>query len=450
MRLVVVGAGITGLAGARAAVLEARASRIELEVVVLEASERPGGKLFTEEVDGLMVEWGPDAFLAAKPRGKALVEELGLGDQLVPVAPRGRRAFLLRGGTLHPFPPGLVMGVPTSWGSARRAVRAGLLSGGGGLRAAIEPWLPGRPIGHPDEPAATVVRRRLGDEAATRLVEPLLRGVFGAPGSEVGVRSALPRAVGHRSLARALRTPATSGDQSPFLALRGGFRSLVDALVASLPDGAIRTGAPVGAVTAAGDGFGVGGLASDAVLLTAPAPVTAGIAAELAPRAAETLRGVRYNGSAVVVLRFPDDSMIRTLDGSGFLVDADEGLAIAACSWFSSKWPHLTGDRVVLRAVVTDPERLEADDDALAERVVAELGRVMGSRKDPDLVRAHRWDRALPVFGPGHQDLIRDAVAALPERLALAGAFLGGVGIPDCIESGEGAARRLVAVLGRT
>jgi oxygen-dependent protoporphyrinogen oxidase len=339
------------------------------------------------------------------------------------------------------------MGVPTSVGAARRAVRAGLLSRGGGLRAAIEPLLPGRPIGEPDEPAATVVRRRLGDEAATRLVEPLLRGVFGAPGSEVGVRSALPRTIGHRSLARALRTPATPGDRSPFLALRGGFGTLVDALVAALPEGTIRTRTPAGAVTAAGDGFDVGGLTADAVLLTAPAPITAEAIDEVAPRAAETLRAVRYSASAVVVLRFPPDSMTRTLDGSGFLVDPDEGLAMAACSWFSSKWPHLTGDRVVLRAVVTDPALLKADDDALVKRVAAQVGRVMGARTEPDLLRIHRWNEALPVFAPGHQARIADAVSALPDRLAVAGAFLGGVGIPDCIESGETAALGLVDAL---
>jgi oxygen-dependent protoporphyrinogen oxidase len=141
--------------------------------------------------------------------------------------------------------------------------------------------------------------------------------------------------------------------------------------------------------------------------------------------------------------------MTRTLDGSGFLVDPDEGLSIAACSWFSSKWPHLTGDRVVLRAVVTDPEGLSADDDALAARVAAEVGRVMGGPGEPDFLRLHRWSRALPIFAPGHRDRMREATAALPERIAVAGAFLGGVGIPDCIESGENGARRLVAALAR-
>jgi oxygen-dependent protoporphyrinogen oxidase len=149
----------------------------------------------------------------------------------------------------------------------------------------------------------------------------------------------------------------------------------------------------------------------------------------------------------VIVLRYPEGSLVRTVDGSGFLVDPDEGLATAACSWYSSKWPHLTGGRTVLRAVVTDPRRLEATDDDLTSHVAHEVGRVMGAKAEPDLVQLHRWDQALPVFAPGHQDRIRQALAELPDRIAVAGAFLGAVGVPDCIESGEAAARRLVSAL---
>jgi oxygen-dependent protoporphyrinogen oxidase len=348
------------------------------------------------------------------------------------------------------------MGVPTTVGAAARAVRAGMLSVGGGFRAAAEPLVPGRPLGDPDEPAAEVARRRLGRGAATSLVEPLLRGVFGAPGSEIGVRSAFPAAVGHRSLARALRRPSSAqrdGGEAQFLTVRGGFGAMVDALVATLRPGAVRTGTTARAVTPNGDGgFVVATDAGDeragAVLVATPAAEAAGALDGVAPAAAEAFRRIRYGASAVVVLRYPAGSPVRTLDGSGFLVDPEEGLAMAACSWFSSKWPHLAGGRVVLRAVVTDPGHLEASDDGLRERVAAEVGRVMGVRTAPDVVAIRRWDRALPIFAPGHHDRVRGALAALPDRVAVAGASLGAVGVPDCIESGEAAARRLVGSLG--
>jgi len=447
---VVVGAGIAGLAGARAAIAEARRAGIDVRLTVMEAGERAGGKLWTEEADGVTVEWGPDSFLAAKPRGRGLAEELGVG--LVPVALGTRRAFLLRGDRLRPLPGGLVMGVPTTGGALRAAVRGGLLSVAGAARAAIEPLIPGRPIGEPDEPAAAVARRRLGREAASRLVEPLLRGVFGAPGSEIGVRSAFPQAAGNRSLVRSLRRRPGGGAQ--FLGIRGGFGRLVDAVVATLPEGSVRTGAPVAAIRpAAGDRYEVvtDGSAepADAVLVAAPAGAAAAMLSGIAPEASAPLRDMRYAASAVVILRYPAGSAIRTLDGSGYLVDPEEGGAVAACSWFSSKSPDLAGGRVVLRAVVTDAGRLAAPDNELRDLVAAEVSRTMGARTDPDLVRMRRWEQALPVFGPGHGDRVRDALSALPDGIALAGASLGAVGVPDCIESGESAARTLIGRLAR-
>jgi oxygen-dependent protoporphyrinogen oxidase len=444
----VVGAGIAGLAGAQAAIAEARRAGIDVRVTVLEAGERIGGKLWTEEADGVTVEWGPDSFLAAKPRGRGLAEELGVG--LVPVAAGARRAFLLRSGRLKPIPDGLVMGVPTTAGSLRTAVREELVSLPGAARAAVEPLIPGGSIGEPDEPAAAVARRRLGREAADRLVEPLLRGVFGAPGTEIGVRSAFPMAVGNRSLVRALRRRPGGGAQ--FLGVRGGFGRLVDALVSALPAGSVRAGASVVSIRpAAGGGFEVitdaGAELGDAVLVATPADAAAAMLAGIAPESSAALRDVRYGASAVVVLRYP--STVRVPDGSGYLVDPEEGGTVAACSWFSSKWPDLAGGRVVFRAVVTDPSRLAAPDDELRDRVAAEVSRTIGARTGPDVVRMRRWEQALPVFGPGHGERMRAATAALPDGIALAGAFLGAVGVPDCIESGESAARGLIGHLAR-
>lgn len=443
-----VGAGIAGLAGARATISEARRAGIDVGVTVLEAGERIGGKLWTEEADGVTMEWGPDSFLAAKPRGRGLAEELGLS--LVPVASGARRAFLLRGGRLRPIPGGLVMGVPTTAGSLRSAVREGLVSVPGAARAAVEPLIPGGSIGEADEPATAVARRRLGREAADRLVEPLLRGVFGASGTEIGVRSAFPQAVGNRSLVRSLRRRPGGGAQ--FLGIRGGFGRLVEALVAALPADSVRTGAPVAAIRpAGGDRYEVvtdrDVEPADAVLVATPAGAAGAMLSGIARESSAALRGVRYAASAVVVLRYP--STIQVPQGSGYLVDPEEGGTVAACSWFSSKWPDLAGGRVVFRAVVTDPGMLAAPDDELRDRVAAEVSRTMGARTGPDLVRMRRWNQALPVFGPGHGERMRAALAAAPDGIALAGAFLGAVGVPDCIEAGESAARALIGHLAR-
>ena len=109
-RVVVVGGGITGLA--TAFYLQRSAAAGRLDVVVLEAAPRSGGKLRTECRDGFLIEAGPDSFLTAKPAAVELCRELGLAEALVPqLQPRG--AYVLRRGRLVPIPAGMRLVHPT-------------------------------------------------------------------------------------------------------------------------------------------------------------------------------------------------------------------------------------------------------------------------------------------------------------------------------------------------
>ena len=320
-RLVVVGAGVAGLAGARAALAAAGAAGIGLRLTILEASGRAGGEVWTEDVDGTPIDWGPDSFIAEKPRGTGLATELGLGADLVPVAPG--RSFLLRGGRLFPIPPGIALGVPVRPAALVEAVREGLLTPWGALRAAAEPALP--PMDGREPSARELARARLGSEVADRLVEPLLRGVLGAPASRIGAWSAFPQAAGARSLVRALRSRRP---RPSFVSIRGGIGRLVDALVAGLPEGTVRLGRAAIGLEAGGGAYRVrtseGPLAADAVLVAAPAPAAAAVLSTAVPRAAGELSAIRYGASAVFVLRFPPGRVAHPLDGSGYLVDPSE------------------------------------------------------------------------------------------------------------------------------
>ncbi len=75
-RLVVVGAGITGLAAA----FEWRRRRPDDDIVLLEAGDRIGGKLHRVELAGHWYDTGPEAVLARVPEAVALVVRLGLAD----------------------------------------------------------------------------------------------------------------------------------------------------------------------------------------------------------------------------------------------------------------------------------------------------------------------------------------------------------------------------------
>jgi oxygen-dependent protoporphyrinogen oxidase len=447
VKLVIVGGGIAGLAAARAARREAAAASVPVEIALLESSERLGGKVWTETIGDADLEWGPDSFLATKPWGRELAEELGL--DLVPTRPEASRAFLLVGGRLRPLPRGLVMGVPTRASTVMEAVRAGILGAGGALRAWADRVLPAEPNGTMEPSVAEMARRRFGRAWADLVIAPLIGGVYGVPPTEVSFAHAYPEAIGARSLiASARRRPRTA--EPTFLSIRGGMGRLVEALTSELPDVEIRTGCPAESASAVDNRLAVavpGGneVTADALLLAVPAPAAARLLETIAPEAAAPLGDIRYSASAVVLLGYEPGAMGRPLDGSGYLVAPQERAVVAACSWLPAKWPHaLSADRVWLRAVVTGSEPLAMSDDELQRRVRQEVDAAMEAARPAVDVRMRRWDQALPVFGLGHANRVAVARRSLPRTIALAGAYLEGLGVPDCIRTGQEAARRLV------
>ena len=69
----VVGGGVSGLA---TAYFTNRAAGGDVDVVVLEAADRIGGKVSTQQVAGHPVDTGPDALLVRVPAMTALLDEL--------------------------------------------------------------------------------------------------------------------------------------------------------------------------------------------------------------------------------------------------------------------------------------------------------------------------------------------------------------------------------------
>lgn len=448
------GGGIAGLTAAHVL-----AGRDDVEVMLCEADERLGGKVRSETFAGVCLDLGPDAFLARRPEAVDLCRELGLAAELV--APATTTAYLWSRGRLRRFPPGLVLGVPTRLGPL---ARSRVLSPLGVARVALEPLVPGRPLGD-DEALGALVRRRLGGEAHRRLVDPLVGGINAGDTDHLSVDLAAPdlaaAARRDRSLLAGVRRRDAVGpmDAGPvFLTLPGGLSRLVEALVARLEAARadVRTGEPVtGVEPTAGGGCRIharsGPLIADAVVLAPPAFVTADLVAPHAPGVAATLGAIDHASVALVALAYPIAAVPRRLDGSGFLVARGEGRLMTACSWASSKWAHLDpGHGVVLRVSAGRAGDVRADsldDEALVARLRLELNAALGISRPPDEVMVTRWRRAFPQYAPGHARRIAAAEAELAARLpgvVLAGAALAGVGLPACIASGRRAAQQVL------
>jgi protoporphyrinogen/coproporphyrinogen III oxidase len=449
VKVVVVGGGVTGLATAWRLVDRA-------EVTVLEAGDEPGGQVRTIELGGASVDVGADAMLARQPEGIGLARELGLGEDLV--EPRTGSVWLWVGERLRALPEGTVMGAPTD---PVALARSGVLGPGAVLRAALEPLLPRRDLGD-DRAVGDLVTERYGRAVTDLLVEPLLSGVYAGSIDRLSTAATAPAlwsaAREHRRMTaglRAHRQRAAAASGPVFMTLRGGLRTLVDALGERLGD-RLRTSTAALALEREDNRWrletSAGPIEADRVVVALPAAAGARLVGAAAPEVSRALAAFETASVAVVALAYDHADVQDLPEGSGFLVPRSQGRLVKAATWSSRKWPHLAGaERFVLRASVgrvDDPRGLELDDDELAARVDAEVRTATGIRRSAREQRVVRWDAAMPQYDVGHLARVarvREALADAPGGLHVGGAALDGVGLPARVRDAQRLADEVLA-----
>ncbi len=448
-RVVVIGGGIAGLAAAH------RLVELGHAPTLLEASDRLGGSVGTERVDGFVVERGADAFITDKPWALALCERIGIADQLISTQPGERRTHVVHDGRLYPLPEGFLLLAPTSLAPL---ATSSLFSLPGKLRMALDLVIPARRDGG-DESLASFVRRRLGREALDRVADALVGGIYTADPETLSLAATMPRFLAmersHGSIIRGLRASAgkTTGSGARyglFAAHAEGMGAIVDAIAARLPDSAVHLRTTVESIDVTDARWQVraGGttLDADSVILATPSFVSARLLERLDAPLARELDAVAYASSATVTLGYRSADVPRDLPGFGFVVPFAENRPLLAATFASRKWAgRAPAGHELIRGFVGGarrPDLAALDEPALIAVVRDELRALLGIAAEPVLVRTQRYVRAMPQYAVGHLDrvtTIEARVATLP-GLALAGAAYRGVGIPDCIRSGEAAA----------
>ncbi|MFN2377602.1 MAG: protoporphyrinogen oxidase [Candidatus Binatia bacterium] len=477
-RIVIVGAGIAGLSAAYRAWRLAAERGLDVEIRVLEGSARAGGVIESVERGGCVMELGPDSIITEKPWARALCEEIGLADRIVGTTDRYRQSFVALGKQLHPIPEGFYMMAPSRLSPF---VGTKLFSWPGKLRMALDLVLPRRSDGA-DESLASFVRRRLGAEALDRAAQPMVGGVYTADPEKLSLRATMPRFLEierkHRSLIlglvdsrrRAMRGGAASAQNaegsaagprySLFISLDRGLSVLPARLCELLPEGTVKTGTIVERIEPADGRWNVVTLdeviEADAVCLATPAHATSRIVEGVAPELARSLNGIEYASSATVNLVFRRDDIAHALDGFGFVVPASEKRTLLACTFSSVKYPGRAPEGTVLvRAFVGGalfPEATDLPDDRMLAGVGRDLAELIGLKAQPRDAVVTRWPRSMPQYNVGHLERVAriEEEAGRYPTLALAGAAYRGVGIPDCVRSGEAAGERLVGAMARS
>jgi oxygen-dependent protoporphyrinogen oxidase len=468
-RIAIIGGGLAGLVAAHRVAELSKESGRPLDVTLFETSDRLGGAIETVEEHGYLIERGADSFLT-KPPIVQLCERLNLTESLIPTDPRYRGALVLRNGKPYPVPDGFGLMVPSKM---LPVLASPVLSAKGKLRLLSEIFVPAKRDAS-DESLASFVRRRLGDEAFERLVQPLVSGIYTADPEKLSLAATLPRFLEmerrYGSLIRAAL--AREGRQSPeeaasgaryglFAGLKDGMGELFEALSRCVEDRVrVVKNSRIEKVTREGEnwsvemrspGPGAGGF--DAVILALPAFHAARLLSSFNTDLSSELLRIPYASSAVVATGHRLAEIVHPLDSFGLVVPALEQRDVLAVSFASRKFPGRAPEgSVLLRTFLggaMQPQMLDHTDDELIAIVRRELASMLGVSGVPEVVLVSRYENAMPQYHLGHLDLVKRIEAATTKHpgLELTGSAYRGVGIPDVVADAERAAQNVFAAL---
>jgi oxygen-dependent protoporphyrinogen oxidase len=463
-RVAIIGGGISGLSAAYSLEKE-RAKGTPVEYRLFESSPRLGGAMYSEIVDGCVIEAGPDSFVSEKPWAAALCRELGIGDQLIGSNDNDRKTWIVSGRHLLSLPDGLMFLVPTK---ILPTALSPLFSWGTKIRMARELLHPPRPM-QQDETVAAFIERHFGREMVDRLADPMLSGIYGGDTDRLSVRATLGRFVEmeekYGSLSRAMlvankKMKAAMADKPKpplFTSLRNGMQQMIDTLVVRLTPEWLLVNTGVESIKRHGDEYFVRLNTGetrpfDAVILSTPANIAGRLLADIDNGLSADLRQIPYSSSLTATLIYDMSALRQLPEGFGFLVPRTESRRMRACTFVHNKFPHRAPqDKGILRCFLggaNDDAVLQLSDEDILAIVRTELREIIGLAAEPRVARIYRWRGAMAQYPPGHLERvarIEKTVAAIP-GLALAGNAFRGIGVPDCVRTGTVAAATVLGL----
>lgn len=461
--VVIIGGGITGLTTAYYLQKKIKEDNLPLQVKLIEATHRLGGKAQTVVKDGFIIERGPDSFLERKTSAARLAKEVGMDDKLVNNG--SGRSYVLARGKLHPMPEGSFMGIPTQ---ITPFVTTGLFSLPGKIRAAGDFVLPrSEPV--EDQALGEFFRRRLGDEVVENLIEPLLSGIYAGDIDHLSLMATFPNFYHleqkYRSLVLGIKktmpTPKKSKDPSKkkgiFLNFSTGLQSFIDAIEAKLEEGTVLKSTRVNHVVKNDEKYVLDlnsgeQVIADSIVVATPHHATMKMFSDYS--LFSPFEEMPSTSVANVALAFPEDAIEKDINGTGFVVSRNTDYTITACTWTHKKWPHSTPKgKVLLRCYVGRPGHetiVDLSDDQIIKIVLEDLNKTMNITAEPEFSVVTRWKDSMPQYTVGHKTRLESVKNAMAEELPgvfLAGGSYEGLGLPDCIDQGEAAVEHVLSFL---
>jgi protoporphyrinogen/coproporphyrinogen III oxidase len=451
LEVLIIGGGISGLTTAFASGLIDKPGSLEL----WECTDRLGGTIGTDRVNGYSVDWGPNGFLDREPLTLRLADELGLKDMLEPANSQSEKRFIVKHGKLHPVPF-----------SPAKMLSTGLLRPLEKARVFCEPFIPAR-RDDADESVFDFAARRIGRAAAETFVGPMVSGVYGGVAQELSLPACFPimremevkygglvKALIKRQLEKRRSKDSGSGTQKKSGGPAGpaghltSFKGGVDLIVQKLENrlqSAVRKNRRISWIRRTDEGWEIAdqtGLKAQAreVIIACPTYAAAEFIRGFDRELADAFASIPYAPIIVVATGHKREDIVHPLDGFGFLIPRTQGLRTLGSIWTSSIFSNRAPDGFVqFRSMLGgagDPAVMGLSDEQLWDTLRRELSPLIGIKNDPAFMRIYRWEQGIPQFKLGHRERrarIEQRVSSHP-GLYIAGNAYYGVGLNDCVK----------------
>lgn len=487
-KVIIIGGGVAGL-GAAYKMRRAADEGHDVQFELYEKAARIGGKIETQYVedewggkDGarFIVDGGPDCFLTEKPAVHRIAKALGFFEQELPTDDSRKKTLILSRGKLHEMPDGVMMFAPTKFVPF---ATTGLFSWPGKIRMAMDLFIPPKDVPEGslnDETLESFVVRRMGRECLDRLAEPLVGGVHASDPAVMSLAATFPRLLEmeqtYGSLMKGFlaarkkveemrrKYPQKPGDKPRtfFTSLNEGMRDLPTCMAEGAGRSHIHVGVSVDRIQRDDQGRYTVTLSdgstdtADAVIIATEAWAAEPLVREVEQEIADNLDAIPSSSSATVSIAFREDEIGIDTNAFGVLCPMIEERALLAATYSSTKWPGRAPEgKVLMRGFLGGPhnqEIMERPDDELAAIALSEMRDILGipDTVQPLFTKVFRWHLGMPQYTLGHLarvEQIEECSAAI-SGLALAGGSYRGVGIPNCIESGERAVSKVLGDFG--
>lgn len=434
--VVIVGGGISGLSLAYFLLKR----NPQLDIKIIEAEKRAGGKIVTENVSGFLCEGGVNGFLNNKPSTICLAKQLGI-EPLKGSEDSKVRYILINGRLVKVFQ------------NPVKFFLSPLLSFSGKLRMIGEYFIP--PLKEEiDETVESFVSRRVGREFYEKLIDAMSTGIYAGDPSRMSMKSCFPKVYylekKYGGLIKGLlalkkeKKDVKAQPEAVLMSFKGGMSDLINALEIKLSSKIIKAKKVVN-ISKNNSFYTVyfndGQIDAEKVIFACPAYESAEILKELDREISDILKTIPYPPLSVVAFGFKKQQIGFGTSLYGFLIPYREKRKILGTLFDSSIFPNRAPEGyVLLRSMIggrRSPELAMLNDEKLIDTALTELRDILQIKGEPYFIKIFRWQKAIPQYELGHEEKLMKIEQRLQKfpGLYLTGNAYRGVSVNDCIEN---------------